>query len=132
MIGHFSRVVILALVCAASIVDGAAARTARAPRQSVHTYDGQWSVLIVTQRGSCDRAYRYGVRIVNGNVVYDGGVVNFSGRVAASGRVQVSVSASGASANGSGRLSRDTGRGSWSGRSGNSACSGYWEAERRG
>jgi hypothetical protein len=123
MIGHFFRIAIVILACAASLPDRAVART---------VYDGSWSVLIVTQRGTCDRAYRYGVEIVNGRVVYNGGIVNMSGHVSSRGTVHVNVSSGGAYANGSGRLSRRTGRGRWSGRSGSSACSGYWEAERRG
>ena len=37
------------------------------------SYDGSWSVLIVTDSGTCDRAYRYGLEISNGNVLYGGG-----------------------------------------------------------
>ena len=132
MIGHLLRISILALVCAASVADTAAARTARGGRASANAYDGQWSVLIVTQRGTCDRAYRYGITINNGNVVYEGGAVNFSGRVSSGGSVHVTVLSSSGRASGSGRLSRSSGRGTWSGRSSNDACSGYWEAERRG
>jgi hypothetical protein len=95
-------------------------------------YDGNWSVLIVTQQGTCDRAYRYGVLIRNGGVYYDGGAVNFTGRVAANGAVSVRVTSGGAFANGTGRLGRTEGRGNWSGQSGGSRCSGYWTAERRG
>ena len=124
MISHLVRASILALVCAASTFSTATART---------VYDGQWSVLIVTERGTCDRAYRYGVQIVNGNVLYDGGgPISLSGRVAQNGAVRVNVSSSGSRAAGAGRLSRNVGRGSWSGQSGNAACSGYSEAERRG
>ena len=123
MIGHLSRIAFVILACAASLPDKAAART---------VYDGSWSVLIVTQRGTCDRAYRYGIEIVNGRVIYNGGVVNMSGRVSSGGGVSVSVSSGSGYASGSGRLSRHAGRGHWSGRSGSSACSGYWEAERRG
>jgi hypothetical protein len=101
------------------------AATARTP------YDGSWSVLIVTQRGICDRAYRYGIEIVNGFVRYDGGMVNLSGRVTGKGNVRVTVLAGGSRADGTGKLSRTTGRGSWAGRSGNDVCSGYWTAERR-
>lgn len=123
MIGHLFRIAFLVLACTASLPEKAAART---------VYDGSWSVLIVTQRGTCDRAYRYGVEIVNGRVIYSGGVVNFSGHVTPKGSVSVRVSTSDAFASGSGRLSRSVGRGRWSGRSGSGACSGYWEAERRG
>ena len=123
MISHLVRASVLASVCIAATATTAPART---------PYDGAWSVLIVTQRGSCDRAYRYGIQIINGIVTYDGGAVNLSGRVSGNGAVRVVVSAGSASANGTGRLSRNTGRGSWAGRSGSDACSGYWEAERRG
>jgi hypothetical protein len=123
MISHLSRIGFLALACLACAPNAATART---------PYDGSWSVLIVTQRGTCDRAYRYGVQIVNGRVIYNGGAVNMSGHVTPRGAVSVSVSSGSAYANGSGRLSRSSGRGQWRGRSGSSACSGYWEAERRG
>src|SRR3954469_24581587 len=122
MISQLVRAGLLAAVCVASLPTTAPART---------PYDGSWSVLIVTQRGTCDRAYRYGVTISDGVVRYDGGVVNLSGRVASSGAVRVTVSSGSAYANGTGRLSRNSGRGSWNGRSGSDACSGYWEAERR-
>ncbi len=29
-------------------------------------FDGKWSVLIVTDAGTCDRAYRYALNIGNG------------------------------------------------------------------
>jgi hypothetical protein len=124
MISDLVRASILAAVCAVSTFNTATART---------VYDGQWSVLIVTERGTCDRAYRYGVQIVDGDVRYDGGgPINLSGRVMQNGTVQVTVSSGGSRADGAGRLSRSIGRGNWRGRSGGEACSGYWEAERRG
>ena len=122
MISHIARVCLLALVSVAAVPAVSSART---------PYDGAWSVLIVTQRGTCDRAYRYGIQIVDGNLVYDGGIVNLTGHVNTSGAVRVNVSAGGAQASGAGRLTRTNGRGNWSGRSGGDACSGYWEAERR-
>jgi hypothetical protein len=65
-------------------------------------------------------------------VIYEGGVVNFTGRVAANGAVTVRVTSGGASAAGSGRLGRNEGQGRWSGQSSGNRCSGYWTAERRG
>jgi hypothetical protein len=94
-------------------------------------YDGAWTVMIVTERGNCDRAYRYGIQIVDGIVHYDGTIVSFDGRVAANGQVQVTVAAAGSRADGAGRMSRDFGQGRWQGRSGSDVCTGYWEAERR-
>jgi hypothetical protein len=104
-----------------------------APAASARTsFDGAWSVLIVTDAGTCDRAYRYALRIANGRVYYDDPSFNVSGRVDAGGRVSVSLSAGDQQANGSGRLSGTYGNGRWSGRSSTSQCSGHWEAERRG
>src|SRR2546430_10306954 len=108
MISHLVRAGILAVICATSAATAANART---------PYDGAWSVIIVTQSGTCDRAYRYGVQIVDGNVIYNGGGASFSGRVAANGAVRVIVSASSGVANGAGRLTRNSGQGNWSGRS---------------
>ena len=122
MISHLIRASVLASICVGAFATAAPART---------IYDGSWSVLIVTQRGNCDRAFRYGVDIVNGRVVYSGGIVHFSGNVSSGGQVRVAVSSGRARANGSGRLSRNVGRGSWSGFSGPDRCSGYWEAQRR-
>ena len=96
------------------------------------SFDGNWSVLIVTQKGPCDSAYRYGLSIRNGVVFYEGSApVNVSGRVNRNGGVHVRVWAGSQSANGSGRLSRGAGRGTWSGASSSGRCSGYWTAEQR-
>jgi hypothetical protein len=122
MISYLVRAGALAIICANSTLSNAFARS---------IYDGQWSVLIVTQKGSCDRAYRYALQIVNGNVVDGGGIATLSGRVAPNGSVHVAVYSGGSLASGSGRLSQGAGRGSWSGRSGPDICSGYWTAERR-
>jgi hypothetical protein len=102
------------------------------PAQARVAFDGNWSVLIVTDSGSCDRAYRYALRIADGRVSYDDPSFNVSGHVDARGNVSVSVSAGGQSAHGTGHLSGDYGDGHWTGRSSSSACSGHWEAERRG
>ena len=91
-------------------------------------YDGTWSVSIVTEKGACDRGYRYPVRITNG-VLANAGSVNISivGKVQSTGAITVIVSAAGKSANGSGRLSANLGEGRWTG----GECSGSWTAERR-
>ena len=94
-------------------------------------YDGTWSVLIATDSGSCDRGYRYALRIADGRISYDDPSFNVSGHVDPRGNVTVGVSAGGQSAHGTGHLSGDYGDGHWSGRSSTSACSGHWEAERR-
>lgn len=121
MISHLVRASTLALFCIVTLATESPART---------PYDGSWSVLIVTTRGDCDRAYRYGVTIANGHILYDGGGVNLYGRVSGRGAVRVTVTSSNARANGTGRLTRSAGRGGWTGISGQSRCSGYWQASR--
>src|SRR5919112_6659137 len=82
-------------------------------------FDGTWSVLIVTEQGKCDRAYRYPVRISNGSVGYAGEAsFNVSGKVGANGAVTVTVSRGSQSANGAGQLSASGGSGRWTAGSG--------------
>jgi hypothetical protein len=112
----------LALTCIPATIATVHART---------VYDGAWSVLIVTNEGACDRAYRYGVTITDGNVIYDGGMITMQGRVTSSGSVRVTVSAGSQWASGTGRLSKTRGSGIWRGQGTSGGCSGVWEAERR-
>jgi hypothetical protein len=91
-------------------------------------YDGSWNLRFVTQRGACDPTYNFSVNVNNGVVTHPN-LVRFRGHVARSGAVRASVTVQDKYASGSGRLSGNSGRGTWSGYSG-SACSGYWTAER--
>jgi hypothetical protein len=96
-------------------------------------YDGLWSVLIITERGDCDRGYRYAVRIKQGTVGHadpTGSTFAIKGRVTGGGAIRVSVSRGDKAANGTGRMTRSSGAGTW--RSSKSECSGIWSAERRG
>src|SRR5262245_10256179 len=96
-------------------------------------FDGRWSVVIGTRSGPCDPQYRFGVRIINGNITYEGGgAANAQGRVSPNGTVTVSVSSGPQAATGQGRLSRDYGTGSWRGQGPGGVCSGAWQASRRG
>lgn len=117
--------IVASLLLAASLWAGSVA-TARMP------YDGLWSVLIVTDSGTCDRAYRYALHIDNGRVSYDDPSFAVSGQVSPRGDVVVSVGAGDQRATGTGRLYKDWGEGHWSGSSSSSQCSGHWQAERRG
>jgi hypothetical protein len=115
-------------VCSALAVT--AAIPAFGPAQALPSYDGIWSVVIITRAGICDPSYRYPIRISNGHVINAGkSQVHISGRVGKNGAVVVNVSSEGKSAIGTGRLAANTGGGSWSG--GNGACAGVWQAERR-
>ena len=126
----YSRVFTRGLIAAA--LAGAAALPTLAGAQAQPGYDGLWSVVIVTKSGQCDAAYRYPVRITNGNLGNAGSApINISGKVGKNGAVVVAVNAGDKSAMGKGRLAGASGAGSWNG-NGNGACSGIWEAERRG
>jgi len=117
-------------IAAAAVAAGMALTSA--PTASAANFDGNWSVLIATQRGPCDSAYRYGLSIQNGVVFYQGSApVNVSGRVSGNGSVSVRVWAGSQSASGSGRLGRGSGRGTWRGVNSSGSCSGYWTAQRR-
>jgi hypothetical protein len=129
----FRRIVLAFTLAAAAVAAVAGTAAARSALARMADYDGSWSVLIVTNSGPCDRAYRYGILINNGNVVYDGGgPIDLQGRVAPNGAVRVVVSAGGQWADGSGRLSHNRGGGIWRGQGSTGACAGTWEAERRG
>jgi hypothetical protein len=120
--GHTAPSVIAAAIMAGTIVASTASF-------AVPRYDGLWSVSIVTEKGDCDRGYRYPVRISNGTLANAGDTMfTITGKVAGTGAVTVTVNAAGRSATGSGRLAGNIGTGSWSG----GACSGSWTAERRG
>ncbi|MEX1083801.1 MAG: hypothetical protein WEC82_05730 [Xanthobacteraceae bacterium] len=99
-------------------------------------FDGAWSVTILTEKGTCDPAYRYAVLIADGEVTIDpqqsSGVVDISGKVDPRGQVKVSLRRGEQRADGVGKLSGATGTGigTWSGKSATEACSGRWEAAR--
>jgi hypothetical protein len=126
----------IALVLATTLAASAKplkARTAPPPRPApAINFDGRWSVVIITDAGTCDRAYRYGVRISGGRIYYEGdsaAVIN--GQVDARGNVVVNLRYGQSSASGSGHLTESDGEGRWQGASTSSSCSGRWEAERR-
>jgi hypothetical protein len=111
---------VIAAGCLVALASAAQARSA---------YDGSWDLIFVTQRGACDATYNFSVNITNGIVTHPN-LVRFRGYVARSGAVRASVTVQDKFASGSGRLSSNSGRGTWSGYSGSSRCSGYWTAQR--
>jgi hypothetical protein len=104
------------------------------PARAKSIFDGLWSVTIITEAGNCDPTYRYPIQINDGTVSYNAeqgsGVVEISGKVAATGQVKVNVSRGEQQAEGAGRLSQNTGTGTWIGKSATQGCSGRWEAQR--
>ena len=98
--------------------------------QARTSFDGAWSVRIVTTRGACDSGGTFGLQIRNGVVSGYGGF-SVSGRVSSNGATSVTVSSGDQSASGSGRLFGNSGRGSWRGNGSRGVCSGSWFANRQ-
>src|SRR5204862_6804796 len=127
---QFARSIYAVAPVLAALTLLAATVPASAPASARSNYDGKWSVLIVTHKGTCDRAYRYPVKIDNGSVGYAGDAsFTVSGKVGENGSVIVKVARGSQSANGQGRLSATDGSGMWT--AGTGECSGVWTAERR-
>jgi len=111
-----------------SLVAGAAFAAPAAQK----SFDGTWSVQMVTESGSCDRSATYtlavddngGVRQLGG----DGGA-RVSGRVGSDGGVNLAVDKSLARASAIGRLQGNSGSGVWN--VSLVGCSGRWVAQRR-
>jgi hypothetical protein len=125
---------ILALLFAAVIVASASFPSDAAPaaRKRTANFDGLWSVAIVTLQGSCDRSYRYPVRIVGSRVMQAGADPSYRlyGAVSRNGTIRVIVVRGGQWADGRGRLTDGRGGGNWTTSTGQ--CSGQWTAARRG
>lgn len=119
MIAHIARTSLLALAVTVPMLGAAEART---------SYDGRWSLTIHTTRGDCS-TYNFPVDITNGHVSFPN-LVRANGRVTPKGHVRVFVAAMGKSASGSGKLNGASGRGHWTGRSGEDRCAGVWTAQR--
>jgi hypothetical protein len=116
-------------ICALAALALAMGFARMAPADARPLFDGNWSVLIVTEQGECDRAYRYPLRIAGGTVSNGGDIpLDISGKVAGNGAITVRVTHGDKSASGRGRLSGTTGAGKWNAGS----CTGTWSAERRG
>jgi hypothetical protein len=94
------------------------------------SFDGPWSVTIVTQSGNCDAAYAFPMQVVGGRVIASGGTA-MQGRVSGGGAVNVSIAQGASNGRASGRLSATSGSGRWSGVLAGSKCAGRWEATRQ-
>ena len=119
---------ILAASFAALLVALPSAPSDAARRPSA--FDGQWSVVIYTTYGDCDRSLRYSLQIIGGQIVSAQQNYQLAGAVATNGSIRVTVAEAGRSASGSGRLVGNNGSGQW--RTSTGQCAGQWTAVRRG
>jgi hypothetical protein len=90
------------------------------------TFDGAWTVSIVTTRGVCDGGMALPIQISDGRVASGHSEVGVTGRVAQGGGITVAVIQGIKRAFASGRLADATGSGTWRG----GPCSGTWTAQR--
>jgi hypothetical protein len=92
-------------------------------------FDGNWSLTIITDKGSCDRGYRYALVSSGGKINYFGDAdVEFGGTVSPAGDIKARFIKGTLIGDVTGKLS--AGSGSWSGKSGVGPCSGHWQAVR--
>ena len=71
---HFLRPIFALSFAAFMVASGLSSDAAPAERQKSASFDGLWSVVIVTLQGSCDRSYRYPVNIVGNRILQAGAV----------------------------------------------------------
>ena len=93
------------------------------------SYDGQWAVQLVTEKGACDRSLSWDVAVAGNRIADGGGFAQTTGAVDPHGRVTLSVMQGGDRVSASGKLSGVAGSGAWS--SPTRACSGRWRASKR-
>ena len=94
------------------------------------SFDGTWNVRLVTESGTCDSSYSQTVAIENGQVrpLAAAGATAISGGVGTNGNVALTISRSLAKADAFGRLSAQSGSGSW--KLAMLGCTGRWTASR--
>jgi hypothetical protein len=90
------------------------------------SFDGSWTVSIITTRGVCDAGMALPIQISDGRVASGVSQVGVTGRVAQGGGITVTVIQGIKRAFGSGKLADASGSGTWRG----GPCSGTWTAQR--
>jgi hypothetical protein len=108
-----------------------AASLATGPARATDS-DGDWTLTVVTEKGACDRGYRYPLLSAAGKINYFGDAdVEFAGTVSPAGEIKAQFIKGTLVGNVTGKLGASAGSGTWSGKSGVGPCSGRWQAERR-
>ena len=92
-------------------------------------YDGVWNVVFATTRGTCSSGYSVPFTVTGSRVSSAGGG-RVSGSVNRAGGVAVQVSVGASHASGGGRLTGNSGAGSWRGIISGDNCAGTWHATR--
>lgn len=90
------------------------------------SYDGTWTVNIVTTKGVCDTGMALPIQISEGRIASALSQIGVTGRVGQGGGITVTVIQGLKRAFGSGKLAEASGSGTWRG----GPCSGTWTAQR--
>jgi hypothetical protein len=110
----------LAIVAIASGLALAAGTSAKA------SFDGAWTVSIVTTKGTCETGVALPIQINAGRIASSMSEVGVTGRVADHGGITVTVIQGIKRAFGIGKLAEASGSGTWRG----GPCSGTWTAQK--
>ena len=100
-----------------------------AAAQAGGSYDGQWAVQLVTEKGNCDRTLSWDVGVAANRIADGGFFVQTAGAVDSQGRVTLTVTQGTDRVSASGKLIGAAGGGAWT--SPTRACSGRWRAAKR-
>ena len=98
---------------------------------AANKFDGMWSAVFRTTSGPCQPAYRGAVQVVNGVVQIASTGGSLSGRVSANGAVSATGYMGANMGVASGRVSANSGNGTWRARMEGGNCAGVWTAQRR-
>lgn len=90
------------------------------------SFDGTWTVSIITTKGECEQGMALPIKINSGRVASSVSEVGVTGRVADHGGITVTVIQGIKRAFGIGKLADTSGSGTWRG----GPCSGTWTASR--
>lgn len=122
---------VLATAVLSALPVPSSAAPANAAPASASKFDGRWSVEVITDEGTCDRAYRWSIGIKGGHVAdMADGVATASGAIDKSGKVALRFARGADVLTAKGNLDAENGSGLWTAPS--RSCSGRWRAERRG
>ncbi|MBV8915090.1 MAG: hypothetical protein JOZ05_18875 [Acetobacteraceae bacterium] len=120
------RALVFIGMCVAPAI--AAAPSARAE----NPFDGRWNATLFTKSGPCQQSYRAEVQISAGIIRVPGDSQGaLSGRVSPRGQVVVTGSLGPLSGVATGRLSGNSGAGTWRAKIQEGSCSGQWSAQRQ-
>ena len=119
-----------ALVLVAAVLGSAATLKIALSATTATRFDGSWTATLITQSGECERSGQATGQILNGALVYPGGGITVSGHVNADGELSGRISSGPYYVTGSGRLTGNSGSGTWQAVGPSGPCSGIWNAKR--